>query len=120
MSTSGRLTTHVLDTALGKPAAGLKIDLYWLEGEERQRIVTVTTNSDGRVDGALVAGVAFMAGNYELVFHAGDYLRASGVTLPEPAFLDRIPLRFGVADPSGHYHVPLLFSPYSYSTYRGS
>lgn len=120
MSSTGRLTTHVLDTALGKPAAGLKIDLYWLEGEERQRITTVTTNSDGRVDGPLVEGVGFMAGSYELVFHAGDYLRANGVSLPEPAFLDVIPLRFGIADPSSHYHVPLLLSPYGYSTYRGS
>ena len=120
MSTTGRLTTHVLDTALGKPAAGLTIDLFWLEGEERQRITTVVTNADGRVDGPLVEGVGFMAGTYELVFHAGDYLRASGVGLVEPAFLDRVPLRFGVADPAAHYHVPLLLSPYGYSTYRGS
>lgn len=120
MSANGRLTTHVLDTALGKPAAGLRIDLYWLEGEERQRVTSVTTNEDGRVDRPLVEGVAFMAGTYELVFHAGDYLRAGGVALTEPAFLDRIPLRFGVADPGAHHHVPLLLSPYGYSTYRGS
>ncbi|WP_312415260.1 hydroxyisourate hydrolase [Shinella sp.] len=120
MSKPGRLTTHVLDTALGKPAAGLRIDLYWIENEERQHIATVTTNGDGRVDGALVEGVGFMAGVYELVFHAGDYLRGTGADLPEPAFIDRIPLRFGIADPSSHYHVPLLLSPYGYSTYRGS
>lgn len=120
MSKTGRLTTHVLDTALGKPAAGLKIDLYWIENEERQHIVSRVTNDDGRVDSPLVEGVGFMAGTYELVFHAGDYLRASGASVTEPAFLDRIPLRFGVADPSTHYHVPLLLSAYSYSTYRGS
>lgn len=120
MSKTGRLTTHVLDTALGKPAASLKIDLYWIENEERQHITRALTNSDGRVDAPLVEGVGFMAGVYELVFHAGDYLRASGAAVTEPAFLDRIPLRFGVADPSSHYHVPLLLSAYSYSTYRGS
>ena len=120
MSRPGRLTTHVLDTALGKPAAGLRIDLYRIENEERRHITSVTTNGDGRVDGALLEGVGFTAGVYELVFHAGDYLRASGAKLPDPAFLDRIPLRFGVAGPSGHYHVPLLLSPFGYSTYRGS
>ena len=120
MSMTGRLTTHVLDTALGKPAAGLVIDVFWLEGEERQRIRTVETNSDGRVDGPLVEGASLMAGVYELVFHAGDYLRRTGTDLTEPAFLDRIPIRFGVADTGLHYHVPLLLSPYGYSTYRGS
>ncbi len=115
------LTTHVLDTALGKPAEGMKIDLYWLEGNERQHIKTVKTNADGRVDGGpLLDGDAFMVGSYELVFHAGDYLRASGQTLPEPAFLELVPIRFGIADPHAHYHVPLLLSPWSYSTYRGS
>lgn len=117
---SGRLTTHVLDTALGRPAEGLKIDLFWIEGDQRQFLKSVTTNSDGRVDGPLAEGANFMAGTYELHFHAGDYLRASGVVLAEPAFLDLIPLRFGISDPASHYHVPLLLSPYSYSTYRGS
>ncbi|MQW86859.1 hydroxyisourate hydrolase [Sinorhizobium saheli] len=120
MSKTGRLTTHVLDTALGKPAQGLKIDLYRLEGEERRLIRSVRTNSDGRVDGPMIEGAGFTAGNYELVFYAGDYLRAAGLALPEPAFLDLIPLRFGIADPESHYHVPLLLSPYGYSTYRGS
>ncbi|UDF28541.1 UNVERIFIED_ORG: hydroxyisourate hydrolase [Roseateles sp. XES5] len=120
MSKTGRLTTHVLDTALGKPAAGLAIDLYRLDGEARERIASVTTNDDGRVDGALLQGDALTAGTYELVFHAGDYLKASGAALAEPAFLDVVPLRFGIADPSSHYHVPLLLSAYSYSTYRGS
>ncbi|MET0174092.1 MAG: hydroxyisourate hydrolase [Agrobacterium vaccinii] len=115
------LTTHVLDAAHGTPAQGLKIELYRLDGERREKLKTVETNSDGRVDGGpLLIGEAFRAGQYELVFHAGDYLRAKGLTLPEPAFLDVIPIRFGIADETRHYHVPLLLSPYSYSTYRGS
>ncbi|UHS62016.1 hydroxyisourate hydrolase [Agrobacterium vaccinii] len=115
------LTTHVLDAAHGTPAQGLKIELYRLDGERREKLKIVETNSDGRVDGGpLLIGEAFRAGQYELVFHAGDYLRAKGLTLPEPAFLDVIPIRFGIADETGHYHVPLLLSPYSYSTYRGS
>lgn len=115
------LTTHVLDAAHGTPAQGLKIELYRLDGERREKLKTVETNSDGRVDGGpLLIGDVFRAGQYELVFHAGDYLRAKGLTLPEPAFLDVIPIRFGIADETGHYHVPLLLSPYSYSTYRGS
>ncbi|CAN7299703.1 hydroxyisourate hydrolase [Pararhizobium sp. LjRoot235] len=120
MSKSGRLTTHVLDTALGKPAQGLKIDLFAIEGETRRLLRAVKTNSDGRVDGPMLDGEAFRIGTYELVFHAGDYLRATGASLPEPAFLDLIPLRFGIADAASHYHVPLLLSPFSYSTYRGS
>lgn len=115
------LTTHVLDAAHGIPAEGLRIDLYRLDGEGREKLKTVTTNNDGRVDGGpLLIGDSFKAGQYELVFHAGDYLRGKGVVLPEPAFLDMIPIRFGIADESGHYHVPLLLSPFSYSTYRGS
>ena len=120
MSNSGRLTTHVLDTALGKPAKGLKIDLFSIEGDGRRLIKTVVTNSDGRVDGPMLEGEAFAAGTYELLFHAGDYLRATGASLPDPAFLDLIPLRFGIADATSHYHVPLLLSAFSYSTYRGS
>ncbi|MBP2558094.1 5-hydroxyisourate hydrolase [Neorhizobium galegae] len=115
------LTTHVLDTASGKPAEGLSIDLYRLNGDTREKLTTVVTNSDGRVDGGpVLIGDTFLAGEYELVFHAGDYLRARGVELAEPAFLDVIPIRFGVADTTAHYHVPLLLSPYGYSTYRGS
>ena len=115
------LTTHVLDAAKGTPAQGLKIDLYRLDGETRHKLKTVTTNSDGRVDGGpILIGDEFKKGTYELVFHAGDYLRQSGIKLAEPAFLDIIPIRFGIADEAGHYHVPLLLSPYSYSTYRGS
>lgn len=115
------LTTHVLDTASGLPAAGLTIDLFRISGGSREALKTVTTNSDGRVDGGpILSGDSFLAGEYELVFHAGDYLRRLGVALPEPAFLDLIPIRFGIADVAGHYHVPLLLSPYGYSTYRGS
>ncbi|KQZ54469.1 5-hydroxyisourate hydrolase [Rhizobium sp. Root149] len=115
------LTTHVLDTALGKPAEGLSIDLFHLEGETRRHLKSVVTNADGRVDGGpILIGETFRKGTYELLFHAGDYLRRSGAILAEPAFLDVIPIRFGIADESGHYHVPLLISPYGYSTYRGS
>ncbi|MGY5775804.1 hydroxyisourate hydrolase [Rhizobium sp. LEGMi135b] len=115
------LTTHVLDTALGKPAEGLVIDLFRVEGEARTHLKTVVTNSDGRVDGGpILIGDSFVAGTYELLFRAGDYLRVSGAKLPEPAFLDLVPIRFGIADTTAHYHVPLLISPYGYSTYRGS
>jgi 5-hydroxyisourate hydrolase len=116
---AGRLTTHVLDTATGKPAAGLSIALYRIEGDRRQHLKTVSTNADGRCDAPLLAGEEFAAGEYELVFAAGDYLRGQGIALPEPAFLDTVPIRFGMAD-QAHYHVPLLVSPYGYSTYRGS
>ncbi len=116
---TGRLTTHVLDTALGKPAAGLAITLYRVDGAARTHLKTVATNSDGRCDQPLLEGADFQSGEYELVFAAGDYLRKSGLTLAEPPFLDLVPIRFGMTE-SGHYHVPLLLSPYSYSTYRGS
>lgn len=117
---TGRLTTHVLDTASGNPAAGLSIDLYSLNGDTRTHVKTVATNDDGRCDAPLLAGDSLAVGEYELVFHAGNYLRQSGAALTEPAFLDVIPIRFGIADPGAHYHVPLLISPYGYSTYRGS
>ncbi|KAA0012806.1 hydroxyisourate hydrolase [Billgrantia pellis] len=116
----GRLTTHVLDTAQGRPGEGIRIEVFRLEGEARTSLKTVTTNDDGRCDNAILEGGDFTSGEYELVFHAGDYLRRQGVQAKEPRFLDVIPLRFGVADASQHYHVPLLLSPYGYSTYRGS
>lgn len=112
----GRLTTHVLDTATGLPAKGLVIEVW----RGTSQLKTVVTNADGRVDGAVLSDDAFSLGTYELRFRAGDYLKASGVALPDPPFLDVIPIRFGVADPDRHYHVPLLLSPYGYSTYRGS
>ena len=114
----GRLTTHVLDTASGRPAAGLAVELW--RPEEGVCLKTLTTNEDGRLDGPMLEGEAFTAGIYELRFHAGDYLRSRGIELAEPAFLDVIPVRFGIADPARHYHVPLLLSPYGYATYRGS
>ncbi|MBB4121309.1 MULTISPECIES: hydroxyisourate hydrolase [Martelella] len=115
------LTTHVLDTALGQPASDMKIDLYRLHGEKRDFIKTVYTNDDGRVDGGpIIAGNDLEVGQYELVFHAGEYLRRSGATLTEPAFLEDIPLRFAIADVTAHYHVPLLLSAHAFSTYRGS
>ena len=115
----GRLTTHVLDTMSGMPAAGLKIELFAAGGEPRL-LKSAVTNGDGRIDGPLLDGAEFKAGRYELRFHAGDYLRERGVELPEPAFLDLIPVRFGVSEPLTHYHVPLLLSAFGYSTYRGS
>ena len=117
---AGRLTTHVLDTANGVPAAGMAIELWLLEGEERTLMRAAVTNADGRCDAPLVEGGAFARGEYELVFHAGDYFAAAGVALPQPRFVDRVVLRFGVADAAAHYHVPLLVSPWAYSTYRGS
>jgi 5-hydroxyisourate hydrolase len=117
---TGRLTTHVLDVALGKPAAGMRIDLYSFAGDTASHILTVNTNSDGRCDAPLLAGEALRSGEYELRFHAGDYLNRSGAMVTEPAFLNLIPIRFGVADPAAHYHVPLLVAAHGYSTYRGS
>ena len=116
----GRLTTHVLDTAAGRPAAGLGITLFRRDGKARTEVLHVETNADGRVDSPLLEGAAFTAGRYELVFHAGAYLRAAGVALPEVPFLDEIVIAFGIDSPAQHYHVPLLLSPYGYSTYRGS
>ena len=117
---TGRLTTHVLDTALGKPAAGVKIMLYRVSGNSHKKIAETVTNADGRTDAPMLEGKAFSAGSYELVFCAGSYLRASGQAAGEVLFLDEIPIRFGVPDDGQHYHVPLLISPFAYSTYRGS
>ena len=116
----GRLSTHVLDTALGKPAAGMVIRLYRVSGTSHKKIATVTTNADGRTDAPLLSGDDLTAGVYELVFCAGDYLRTTGQAGEGIAFLDEIPIRFGVPDAGAHYHVPLLISPFAYSTYRGS
>jgi len=117
----GQLTTHILDTANGCPGEGVRIALYSLAADgSRKLIKEAVSNDDGRVDGPLLSGDAFKAGSYELEFAAGDYFRAKGVTLAEPAFLDIVPIRFGIADEGAHYHVPLLISPYGFSTYRGS
>ncbi len=115
----GLLTTHVLDTASGRPACGVLIELFRVN-ENRSLLGSVTTNEDGRSGEPLLSGSDFQDGEYELVFHAGDYFAASGWSLPEPRFLDRVVIRFGVSDSGQHYHVPLLISPFSYSTYRGS
>ncbi|WP_120997954.1 hydroxyisourate hydrolase [Stutzerimonas urumqiensis] len=116
----GRLTTHVLDAAHGCPGQGIAIELFRVEGDRLERIATRTTNDDGRCDSPLLEGDSFRSGVYQLQFSAGDYYRARGVALPEPAFLDVVVLRFGIDANQSHYHVPLLISPYSYSTYRGS
>jgi 5-hydroxyisourate hydrolase len=118
--TMGRLSTHVLDTARGKPAAGVRITLYRISGQSHRKLKEMVTNSDGRTDGPMLEGTALTEGSYELVFAAGDYLRASGQAGEGVLFLDEIPIRFGVPDAAGHYHVPLLISPFGYSTYRGS
>ena len=117
----GKLTTHVLDTARGKPAAGVVIALYRLQGQTRDLIGQTTTNQDGRTEAPMLQGDDLTTGQYELVFHAGDYLRQSGQAGADAVlFLDDIPIRFGISDASAHYHVPLLISPFAYSTYRGS
>ncbi|MER2604706.1 MAG: hydroxyisourate hydrolase [Siculibacillus sp.] len=117
----GRLTTHVLDTVSGMPASGLQVTLWAISPEgDRRRLVEARTNHDGRVDAPLLEGGTFVPGVYELVFGVGAYLWAAGHVLPDPAFLDEVPIRFGVADTDRHLHVPLLVSPYGYSTYRGS
>lgn len=115
-----RLSTHVLDTARGLPAHGVKIELHKLENRERRQVATALTNSDGRTDAPLLSGERLETGVYELTFHAGDYLRSIGVALSDPPFLDQVVVRFGLAEAKGNYHVPLLLSPFGYSTYRGS
>jgi 5-hydroxyisourate hydrolase len=120
---SGHLTTHVLDTARGRPAAGMRVELFRFDpaGDERRLLKEVRTNADGRTDAPLLAEDELSRGFYEIVFEVGEYFagqpEAGCTDLP---FLERVPVRFGVADPSAHYHVPLLASPWSYSTYRGS
>ena len=116
----GYVTTHVLDTSLGGPAEGLRIDVYRVDGDERRLIASLVTNADGRTDAPAIVGDDVAEATYELVFHAGDYFSTHGENLPSPPFLDQVVIRFGVASPGQHYHVPLLISPYGYSTYRGS
>jgi 5-hydroxyisourate hydrolase len=119
---AGWLSTHVLDTARGQPAAGMRIDLWRLaeDGAGRELLTTAVTNRDGRTDAPLVAEGGLRRGRYELVFFVGDYFRPHEQAAGSPAFLEQVPVRFGVADPEAHYHVPLLTSPWAYSTYRGS
>ncbi|MGH2937192.1 MAG: hydroxyisourate hydrolase [Solirubrobacterales bacterium] len=118
---TGRLTTHVLDTMLGGPATGLGVTLWRLDGEGRPSLLTETrTNADGRTGRPLLQGAELEAGRYELSFAVGDYYAEQGVALPDPPFLDLVPIWFGVADISATYHVPLLVGPWSFATYRGS
>jgi 2-oxo-4-hydroxy-4-carboxy-5-ureidoimidazoline decarboxylase len=117
---NGRLSTHVLDTHAGRPAAGLAIALYEQAGERYHQLTTAITNADGRTDQPLIGGRPLPIGWYELRFAVGDHFRRRGIEAGEPPFLDIVPLRFSIAEPEGHYHVPLLCSPWSYSTYRGS
>jgi 5-hydroxyisourate hydrolase len=117
---TGYLTTHVLDTARGMPAAGITILLFRVSGDVREKIAESLTNADGRTDAPILAAGQFRTGTYELVFQTGDYLRATGQAEGDTLFLDEVPIRFGMSDPDAHYHVPLLLSPFGYSTYRGS
>jgi 5-hydroxyisourate hydrolase len=115
-----RVSTHVLDTSQGRPAACVAVSLYRIADAGREHCASTVTNRDGRTDEPLLSGDRIPTGVYELVFAAGAYLRQQGVTLSEPAFLDEVVIRFGVAEETGNYHVPLLLSPYGYSAYRGS
>lgn len=116
----GRLTTHVLDTAHGCPGNAIQIYLYRVEGEQLELLASTVTNADGRCDAPLLEGEQYRTGVYQLHFAGGDYYRRRGMDMPAPAFLDEVVLRFGIEATQEHYHVPLLLSPYSYSTYRGS
>ncbi len=115
-----KLSTHVLDTAHGCPAQGMKIELWSIENEDRTLVTSTKTNVDGRTDSPLLSADEMKAGHYEVVFYVGDYFAAKSPTLPKIRFLDRVPVRFGIADAGASYHVPLLCSPWAYSTYCGS
>jgi 5-hydroxyisourate hydrolase len=115
-----RLSTHVLDLSRGAPAEGVEVELHRCDGDRRQLVAAASTNADGRLDAPLLSGDRIATGVYELTFHAAAYFRRNGLPLSDPPFLGDIVLRVGIADPTGHYHVPLLLSPYGYSTYRGS
>src|SRR5262245_17944282 len=117
---SAKLSTHVLDTAHGCPAQGMKVELWRLEGEERTLVTTIKTNADGRADVPLLSADEMKPGQYEIIFFVGDYFAARSATLGKIRFLDHVPVRFGIADAGASYHVPLLCSPWAYSTYRGS
>lgn len=118
--TSGRLSTHVLDTVIGRPAAGVRVELDEVGASGRGRLADTRTNADGRTDAPLIAGMPLRIGTYELQFHIGAYFAGRNAAGVDPAYLDVVPIRFSIAEPEGHYHVPLLASPWSYTTYRGS
>ena len=115
-----RLSTHVLDTALGKPAAGIAIELHRVAPDGRRLLASAVTNADGRTDAPLLAEDRLEVGTYELTFHVGDYLRRAASDLPDPLFLDDVVVRVGIAEPDGNYHIPLLLAPHGYTVYRGS
>lgn len=116
----GKLSTHVLDITQGRPATGVSLALYAVEGAERTLLCSAVTNRDGRCDAPLLEGEQMRAGRYELVFAAGDYFAQQGMQSPEPRFIDSVTIAFGIASPDQNYHVPLVVSPWAYSTYRGS
>jgi len=116
----GKLTTHVLDTSTGKPAKGMRIDFAVIDPDGPRLLASIATNADGRTDKPLLADEALRVAVYELTFHVAEYHRAQNIVLADPPFIDRVAVRFGVADVDAAYHVPLLCSPWSYSTYRGS
>jgi 5-hydroxyisourate hydrolase len=120
MGSTGQLTTHVLDTMNGCPAKGMRVALYRCEASTPVLVETITLNGDGRAGRPLLSGESLATGRYRLVFSVGRYFRDRGVVLPDPPFLDEVPIDFGIADVTSHYHVPLLVSPWSYATYRGS
>ena len=115
-----KLSTHVLDISHGCPASGMKIELWSLDGEDRTLVTSAKTNADGRTDQPLLAADEMKVGQYEIVFFVGDYFLAKATPMPKVRFLDHVPVRFGISDAGAGYHVPLLCSPWSYSTYRGS
>lgn len=118
--TDGRLSTHVLDNVRGKPADGVKIEFFEIGKSAAELLAEVMTNHDGRTDAPLVSGTPLRIGTYELRFHVADYFNAKGIATADPPYLGEVPIRFSIAEPEGHYHVPLLITPWSYSTYRGS
>jgi 5-hydroxyisourate hydrolase len=115
-----KLTTHVLDVSAGKPATGMRVELYAITSSVARVLADTRTDADGRCPAPMLEGSDFRVGRYSLVFHVSEYFRSRGVELPDPPFLDRVTVEFGIADPTSHYHVPLLVTPWSYSTYRGS
>ena len=116
----GKLSTHILDTVHGGPAANVLIELYSMDTTVPKLLVTARTNADGRTDAPLLTDTEVKRGRYRLIFHIGEHFKSTGMTLPDPPFVDVVPIDFGIADEGGNYHVPLVCSPWTYSTYRGS
>jgi hydroxyisourate hydrolase len=114
------ISTHVLDVSRGAPAQGVAIELHFVKGADRRLVAAATTNADGRTDAPLVSAERLEVGVYEVTFHAAEYFQRQGLALPAPPFLGEVVVRVGIADPAGRYHIPLLLSPFGYTTYRGS